>query len=169
MTDLKQEEMTRLGLLGLVPFIAGAGALWLSPWIVPQHIALDFHQMALAYGGIIVAYMAGMGAGAMLAPSPGAKSGAGPGAPRSFLPGMLVALTAFLFILPPGTFFFSIGAAQRHLVIILLLIYLLLRDLAAARIGEAPGWYGRLRIRLTFWASASLSLIVVRLFLWGYY
>ena len=165
MRDLKQEEMTRLGLLGLVPFIAGAVALWLSPWLLPRHIALDFHQMALAYGGIIVAYMAGMGAGAMLVSSPGAA----PDAPRSFLPGMLVTLAAFFFILPPGTFFFSIGAAWRHLVIILLLIYLLLRDLSAVRIGELPGWYGRLRIRLTFWASASLSLIVVRLFLWGYY
>ena len=165
MRDLKQEEMTRLGLLGLVPFIAGAVALWLSPWLLPRHIALDFHQMALAYGGIIVAYMAGMGAGAMLVSSPGAA----PDATRSFLPGMLVTLAAFFFILPPGTFFFSIGAAWRHLVIILLLIYLLLRDLSAVRIGELPGWYGRLRIRLTFWASAALSLIVVRLFLWGYY
>lgn len=161
MRDLKQEEMTRLGLLGLVPFIAGAAALWLSPWILPQHIALDFHQMTLAYGGIIVAYMAGMGAGAMLGPSAHAT--------RSFLPGMLVTLAAFFFILPPGTSFFSIGAAWRHLVIILLLIYLLLRDLSAVRIGELPGWYGGLRIRLTFWASAALSLIVVRLFLWGYY
>lgn len=161
MRDLKQEEMTRLGLLGLIPFVAGAAALWLSPWILPQHLALDFHQMTLAYGGIIVSYMAGMGAGAMLGPSTGA--------PRSFLPGMLVTLAAFFFILPPGTFFFSIGAAWRHLVIILLLIYLLLRDLSAVRIGELPGWYGRLRMRLTFWASASLSLIVVRLFLWGYY
>lgn len=165
MRDLKQEEMTRLGLLGLVPFIAGAAALWLSPWLLPRHVALDFHQMTLAYGGIIVAYMAGMGAGAMLTPPPGAAADT----PRSFLPGMIVTLAAFFFILPPGTFFFSAGAAWRHLVIILLLIYLLLRDLSAVRIGELPGWYGRLRMRLTFWASASLSLIVVRLFLWGYY
>lgn len=165
MRDLKQEEMTRLGVLGLIPFVAGAVALWLSPWILPQHVALDFHQMTLAYGGIIVAYMAGMGAGAMLT----SHSETASGAPRSFLPGMLVTLAAFFFILPSGTFFFSIGAAWRHLVIILLLIYLLLRDLSAMRIGELPGWYGALRARLTFWACASLSLIVVRLFLWGYY
>jgi len=161
MGDAKQEEMTRLGLLGLAPFIAGALAVWLSPWLLPAHVALDFHQMTLAYGGIIVAYMAGMGAGAMLAPSQGGQ--------RSFLPGMLAAIAAFVFILPPGTFFFSIGAAWRHLVIVLLLIYLLLRDLSAVRMGEFPGWYAALRIRLTFWACAALLLIVVRLFLWGYY
>ena len=161
MNDPKQEEMTRLGLLGLIPFISGALAVWLAPWLLPTGVALDFHQMTLAYGGIIVASRAGIGAGAMLAPSSPA--------PRGFLPGMLAALAAFVFILPPGTFFFSIGAAWRHLVIILLLIYLLLRDLSAVRMGETPAWYTPLRIRLTFWACVSLSFIVVRLFLWGYY
>lgn len=161
MNSLKQDEMTRLGLLGLIPFVASAVALWLSPWLLPQHIALDFHQLALVYGGIIVAYMAGIGAGAMLPPSLNEN--------RSFLPSMLVTLAAFFIILPSGTFFMSLGAAWRHLVIILLLIYLLLRDLSAVEAGALPKWYGALRVRLTFWASASLSLVIGRLFLWGYY
>lgn len=160
MNDPKQTEMTRLGLLGLIPFVSGAVAVWLAPWLLPTHLALDFHQMTLAYGAIIVAYMAGVGAGAML----GARA-----AGRGLLPGMLATLAAVVCILPPGVFFFSAGAAWRHLVIILLLIYLLLRDLAAVRVGETPAWYAPLRIRLTFWACVSLSFIVVRLFLWGYY
>lgn len=147
--------------MGLIPFVAGAAAMWLSPWLMPQHMALDFHQIALAYGGIIVAYMAGMGAGAMLPPSLQET--------RSFLPSMLATLAALLMILPSGTFIISLGAAWRYLVIIMLLIYLLLRDLSAVQAGGLPGWYGRLRVRLTFWACASLTLIMARLFLWGYY
>ena len=39
----QQEEMTTLGFYGLAPFALSAAVLWLSPWIAPQSIALDFH------------------------------------------------------------------------------------------------------------------------------
>ena len=161
METSRQTEMTRLGLLGLTPFVAGAAAVWLSPWALPQHVGLDFHRFALVYGGIIVAYLSGIGAGAMLTPSLRET--------RSFLPGMIIALAAFVAILPNGTFFFSLGAAQRHGLILLLLIYLLVRDLSAARAGLTPAWYGRLRVRLTLWAGASIGLIILRLVTWGQY
>ena len=38
----QNEEMTQLGLYGVIPFIVAAVALWLSPLLIPQHIALDF-------------------------------------------------------------------------------------------------------------------------------
>lgn len=157
----QQEEMTRLGFYGLIPFVAGAVALWLSPMILPQHIALDFHQFALVYGGLIVAYLAGVGGGAFLTPKLKSR--------ESFLPGQLITLVAFAAILPSGVFFLSIGAAWRHVIILALLIYLLMRDLNAVNGGALPRWYGTLRTRLTFWAGLSILLIISRLLLWGFY
>lgn len=161
MREPQQEEMTRFGFYGLTPFVAGAVALWLSPWLVPLRIALDFHQLALTYGGIVAAYLAGVGAGSML--SPKLKQ------PRGFLPSMLAALVAVAMIAPSGLFFFSLGAAWRHFVILLVLVYLLLRDLNSVKAGLLPAWYGALRSRLTFWASLSIALIAGRLTLLGYY
>ncbi len=161
MASKQQMEMTQLGLWGLTPFVVSAVALWLSPWLLPQYIALDFHQLALVYGGAIVAYLAGAGAGATLAPAAQKY--------ESFLPGQLITLVAFVAILPSGVFFIAIDAVWRHLIILLLLFYLLMRDLRAASAGVLPKWYGRLRIRLTLWASLSIILIASRLLLWGYY
>lgn len=155
------EEMHQLGFLGLTPFVACAVAMWLSPWLLPVHIALDFHQLALVYGGLIVAYLSGVGAGAMLAP--GVKS------IRSFLPSQLATLAALIAIVPQGTFFIAIDAVWRHLILLLALIYLLLRDVNGARLGHLAGWYVDLRQRLTFFAAVSIALIAARLALWGYY
>ncbi len=161
MRNRQQEEMTRLGFYGLTPFVAAAVILWLSPFIVPLHVALDFHQFALTYGGVIAAYLAGAGAGAMLSPKVSKT--------RGLLPSMLAALVAVLMIMPSGTFFLSFGAAWKHFIILLVLIYVLLRDLTAVEGGLLPNWYGALRSRLTFWASISIALIASRLTLLGYY
>ncbi len=161
MADRQKEEMTQLGLLSLLPFVATAVALWLSPWLLPQYFALDFHQFTLVYGGVMVAYLAGAGAGVTLAPAVKQY--------ESLLPGQLITLLAFVAIIPSGVFFFSLGAAWRHLIILLLLIYLLMRDLQAASAGVLPRWYAQLRIRLTLWAGLAIGLIIVRLFVWGFY
>ena len=157
----RKEEATQLGLIGLAPFFAAAIALWLSPLLLPQHIALDFHQLALTYGAVLVAYLAGTGAGGQLAQK---EQNVG-----SFLPGVLIALTGLVAALPSGVFIMSLGAAWRHSVILVLLIYLLLRDQAAVAAGYAPRWYGALRMRLTFWTGLALLLIISRLLIWGYY
>ncbi len=157
----QREQMTRLGLYGVIPFIAAAVALWISPVLLPQYIALDFHQLALIYGGVVVVYLSGIEAGALLTIQTKHT--------RSFLPGMMVTLAAFLVMLPSGTFFFSIGAAWRHLFILALLIYLLLRDLRSVKAGLTPIWYGNLRTRVTLWMSLSIMLIIIRLFVWGFY
>ncbi len=161
MANRQKEQMTRLGLLSLTPFILAAVALWLSPWLLPQYIALDFHQLALIYGGAMVAYLAGAGAGVTL--SPAVKQY------ESFLPGQLITLLAVAAIIPSGVFFFSLDAAWRHLIILALLIYLLMRDLQAASAGVLPRWYAQLRLRLTLWAGLAIALIIARLFVWGFY
>ena len=157
----QREQMTRLGLYGVIPFIAAAVALWISPVLLPQYVALDFHQLALIYGGVVVVYLSGIEAGALLTIQTKHT--------RSFLPGMMVTLAAFLVMLPSGTFFFAFGAAWRHAFILVLLIYLLLRDLRSVKAGLAPVWYGNLRTRVTLWMSLSIMLIIMRLFVWGFY
>lgn len=153
--------MTRLGLFGLTPFVTAAVGLWMSPWLIPQYIALDLHQLALVYGGVVIAYLAGVEAGGLLAVKQ-KQTG-------SFLPGQLITLVAFAALLSSGVLFFSLGAAWRHFVILILLVYLLLRDMGAASAGILPAWYARLRLRLTFWAGLAIILIISRLLMWGFY
>lgn len=159
--NIQKSEMTRLGFYGLIPFYAAAAVLWLSPALIPQHVALDFHQIALVYGAVIVAYLAGAGAGATLTPAQRLR--------ESFIPGQVITLAAFAAIIPSGVLFFSLQPAWRHAAIAVLLVYLLMRDLNGAAAGLYPNWYGALRIRLTLFACAALLFIIARLALWGFY
>lgn len=152
-----QEEMTRLGFLGLAPFAAGALIMWTSPLIVPQWIALNVHTLVLSYGGIVAAYLAGVGAGIALNSH---RSG-------SALPGAIAALCAWFATLHGGILTFSVGAVQRYLILIAVFVWILMRDLQAQ--GDAPSWYGALRTRLTFWACIFLILIMARLLSWRFY
>jgi len=83
--DPSREEMTRLGLLGLLPFAFGAVAVWISPIALPEWMALNIQTIVIAYAGVIAAWLAGGGAGAMLAKD---------GPKDSFLPGIIAALVA---------------------------------------------------------------------------
>ena len=157
----QHEDVVRLGFYGLTPFVASAVVLWLSPLVAPQHIALDAHRFTLVYGAIVVSFLAGIGAAASIIANREERS--------SFLPPIIVTLVAVIAIVPDGTFFYSLGAAWRHLIILLALLYLLMRDMAAVDAGFLPRWYGALRSRLTFWAVLSLALIISRLMLWGFY
>ena len=159
--NMQKEQMTRLGLYAVAPFVVAAAALWLSPFVIPQFIALDFHQIALVYGAVIVAYLSGAGAGVSLSPAQKMR--------ESFLPGQLIALVAVFAILPSGVFFLAMAPVWRHTLILVLLVYLLMRDLNATNAGLFPKWYGPLRMRLTFWAGLAIVLIISRLLLWGYY
>jgi hypothetical protein len=157
----QQEEMTKLGFYGLTPFVISAAALWISPIVLPQHVALDFHWLALVYGAVIVGYLSGAGAGVTLAPTQKLR--------ESFVPGQLIALVAFVAVIPDGVLFMWLGAAPRHFIILVLLVYLLMRDMNATSAGLYPKWYGALRLRLTFWAGLSILLIISRLLMWGFY
>ena len=157
----QKDQMTKLGFYAVAPFVIAAAALWLSPFVIPQHIALDFHQIALVYGALFIAYLAGAGAGSTLNPAQKLR--------ESFIPGQMIVLAAFVAILPSGVFFLAFPPVWRHVIILVLLVYVLMRDLNATRAGLFPAWYGELRTRLTFWAGLSFVLIISRLTIWGYY
>lgn len=161
MDGRRQEEMTRLGLFGLLPLAITAIGLWMAPWALPMRFALDLHQMALAYAGIVAAFLAGIGAGGMLA-APGRTA-------EGALAGMIAMLVAWIAVWGGGLFSIVLGAAWRYALVIGVLIYLWLRDVRAAEAGELPRWYALLRGRLTFWACLCLLAIMSRMLLWGYY
>lgn len=153
----RQDEMTRLGFYGVAPFVFSAALMWLSSLVIPQWIALNIHTLILAYGGIIAAYLAGAGAGAGLRGH----------APAPLLPGMIAALAAWFAIWPSGFLTFSVPAAWRYLILIVVFVWLAMRDLRSAH--DFPSWYGPLRVRLTFWTCVSLVLIMARLLVWRHY
>ena len=153
--------MRRLGLLGLLPFVIPAIGVWMAPWALPMRFALELHQMALVYAGIIAAYLAGVGAGGLLLSRERTAEGV--------LPGMIAALVAWLAIWQGGPLVYVFGAAWRYAILVGVFVYLYARDRRAAAAGALPGWYGALRARLTFWATLSLVAIMSRLILWGYY
>jgi hypothetical protein len=150
MADRQQTELTRLGYLGLIPFVAGAIGVWQTPLHGVSTYSPILANITLTYGGIIAAYMAGMSAGAMVAAPK--KSG------MMLLPGMIAALAAWVAIWPT-TGIFDLDFRMRVLLIVVVLIYLLLRDLRSVRAGELPKWYSSLRIQLTSIACLSLASV----------
>ncbi|NNE40351.1 MAG: DUF3429 family protein [Marinicaulis sp.] len=159
MRNVQKEEFTRWGLYGLLPLIGAAVAMWVSPVLLPQYIALDFYQFALIYSGLIVAYLAGFGAGGLV--------GANGKTAGSTVPSMMIMFAAVVAIVPQGTFFISFPPFWRLALILVLLGILLTRDMSAST-GVLPGWYGRLRVRLTLWAGLAIALVMMRLLMWGY-
>ena len=150
MSDRQQTELTRLGYLGLIPFVAGAIGVWQTPLHGVAAYSPIIANVMLTYAGIIAAYMAGMGAGAMIAAPK--KSG------MSLLPGMVGALAAWVAIWPT-TGIFDLDFRIRVVLIAVVLFYLLLRDLRSVRAGELPKWYSTLRIQLTSIACLSLASV----------
>jgi len=158
----RKAELTRLGLAGLVPFIAAALFVWIGP-LLPEgdRFARTMHSMVLSYGSVIVAYLAGVGAGGLLNQERQKN--------EPLLPGMITVLVAWIAVWGNLPFRLNIPGAWCHGLILLALIYLLLRDLRAVEAGILPSWYGSLRIRLTFWAGLSITAVILKLVQWGYY
>lgn len=154
MSDFRRRELTQLGYWGLAPFIVAFVGVWLSPIIVSYAVADGLRGLALFYGAIIVGYLAGFGGGGILAKSPVTN--------EPLLPGMVAALIAWIALLPNDAFGIILRDYMRYFLIIAALAYLLLRDLRAVSEDLLPDWYGRLRIRLTFWAVISLMMIMAR-------
>ena len=155
--DRKKAELTFLGYLGLLPFWAGGFAAIAMPWAAPSNVAGPIVEAVVAYGAIIAAYMAGMGAGALVTQPRGSN--------EALLPGMIAALVAWVAVWPglPGIF----GAIWlQAALVIFVLFYLYLRDKRAAARGNLPTWYTALRARLTVWASAAMAIIALRMLAW---
>ncbi len=155
MADSQKETMTRLGLLGLIPFAVGAAGAWLSPWLLPGGISYDLGEVTLIYTAAVASFIVGAGAGGMLA-----KGGLTRDYARS---GVIAALLAWLAAWPTGALYISLPYIARYAIAIGVFIYLFLHDRRAVASGALPAWYGALRARLTFWTCLFLTAIISRL------
>lgn len=153
MADARENELTQLGLIGLIPFVVAAFSVWLSPLLVPSRLAMDLREAAFIYAAVIVAHLA-----AFDGPRP-AREG---GLQRALLPGVIVLVVAVVAALPSGTFGLPFGVVARAILLIGAFLYLLMRDLRDVEAGVYAPWYRALRNRLTFWASISLAMIAAR-------
>ena len=140
-----------LGYAGLLPFFAGAAALWSGPpW------AGLIGSWLLAYAAIILSFMAGVRWGTSMFGGSTAHSPDAGGLALSVVPSLIgwLALTPDALIAPvtgaavPLAFRFALCAAA--------FVGLWRWDLSAAKRGVAPGWYGPLRTRLTFGVCCAL-------------
>lgn len=144
-------DFERLGLYAVAPFVFGAAIMWLAPVLVPQWVALNIHTLVLAYAGIVAAFFAGAAAHSALVH--GSAGGAAPF--------MALAFIAWFAIWPSGFLYFSMPAAWRYLIIIVVFIWLMARGTNSA--------YGAVQARMTFWICLSLFLIMARLIAWRHF
>lgn len=136
MTSAMPRAALVLGLLGLVPFVAFAAAVRTGLVLPADQARIG----AVLYGVVILCFMGGAQWGlATAAPRP---------RPRAFIVSVAPALLAWASL-----------ALDARLSLLLLtggFAALLAYDLWTVRQGEAPPWYGRLRIGLTGVVAACL-------------
>jgi hypothetical protein len=121
-----------LGLGGLVPFAAGAAALWLPlPWLTPDAGL----RLIVVYGAIILSFLGGIRWGVALGPYDTARQS------RDFAASVLGALAGLAAVfLPP---------VPALALLIAGFLSQALWDVTSAEAGRLPGWFGRLRMLLT--------------------
>lgn len=121
-----------LGWAGVLPFAALAFAA-----VTRLSFPIEPARLLIGYGSAILSFMGGAQWG--LATAAGQGSGGAP--PRRFAVSVVPALVAWpaLFLPPPH------ALATLALGFAALCAY----DIGTVRRGEAPGWYGRLRMQLT--------------------
>ncbi len=129
-----------LGPLGLIPFLAGALALWLMP---AAHLPAAGLAL-IGYGAVILSFLGGVHWG--LAASEGRPLQIGLSVVPSLI-GWLALLVANLHAAGPALWLLAAAFA-----------ILLAGDLLAAGRGLTPAWYPRLRVPLTLIVVASLIL-----------
>ena len=152
-----ERDAKLLGYAGLLPFAFGAIIAWMPG--VPISLRTSCLEWTLLYAAIILSFMGGARWGvAMMA------DGRRSGAPFSgFLAAVTPALAAWAMVVPEALLPFASPASVRFAVLIAAFAGLLAEDLRAVRAGEAPDWYGRLRVRLTLGVVVALALVIVRL------
>ncbi|MFT5448071.1 MAG: hypothetical protein ACI9DC_003250 [Gammaproteobacteria bacterium] len=131
---------TWLGASGLIPFVAGAAALWMLP-TAHTSIAAD---VLIGYGAIILTFMGAVHWGLAMA------RGAAPGMARWFAISVVPALIGWCaLMMPPLT-------ALTMLALAFTAVFAM--DNAAIAAGLAPAWYRRLRAPLTAAVVGSLAV-----------
>lgn len=129
-----------LGAAGVIPFAALALLIAMggAGLIAPEQA----ERMLRLYGALILSFMGGAQWGLSTARAEGPKA-------RALAVSVLPALFAWAaFLIPTGPGLLALSAA---------FLALMLYDLWTVRRGEAPVWYGRLRVGLTLAVIASLG------------
>ncbi|WP_421693980.1 DUF3429 domain-containing protein [Aestuariivirga sp.] len=129
-----------LGLMGLVPFAAGALSLWVPLPFLNAETGL---KLVVVYGAIILSFLGGIRWGTAIGPYDAHRQG------REFSTSVLGALAGLAAVfLPaiPGLTLLIAGFLMQGLW-----------DVTSADAGRLPAWFGRLRMILT--AGAVVSLV----------
>lgn len=134
-----------LGMLGAVPFVALALALVVGG---RDHVPQASFALA-AYGAVILSFLGGIQWGMAIT---GSGAGSSPLLRRLSL-SIAPALIAWIAIVLPADFSFAVLALAFCLVLMV--------DLRAARLAEAPVWYPKLRWPLTVTVVSTLMLGVI--------
>lgn len=129
-----------LGLGGLIPFAAGAAALWLPVAGLPPALGL---KLIIGYGAIILSFLGGIRWGTAIGPYDTRRQGVELSA--SVL-GSLAGLAAILIPSVPALTLLIAGFLMQALW-----------DVTSVEAGRLPVWFGKLRMLLT--AGAVISLI----------
>lgn len=134
-----------LGWAGVLPFAAGAAALWFQEAPLNSAI-LPF----LIYGALILSFLGGVRWGLAISLPGAARANA---LAKAIIPALLGWIGACLYKTPALA------------ILLLALTHLIagLADLALSRSGQAPSWYGRLRVQLTLAALAAFALALAAL------
>lgn len=134
----------RLGLAGLIPFLAPALALWMQG---PEYSGTAL-QLQFGYAAVILSFLGGVHWGRALA-----GDRFGPAWPR-LLWSVVPSLIGWALLLVPDAYLLVIGFAVAFSVAYIV-------DVRAVRAGMFPTWYGKLRKILTIGVLASLILTFV--------
>ena len=130
-----------LGAFGAIPFLGLAGA---TPFLSGPAKLLAAHALA-AYGAVILSFLGGVHWGLAV----GSEHGSGRGKLSARLAvSVIPSLVGWAGLL--------IGEAMGLFILATAFAALLLVDLRAARLGESPPWYPRLRIPLSLIVIAAL-------------
>ena len=133
-----------LGLAGLIPFFAGAAALWVALPVLTPELGL---RLITAYGAIILSFLGGIRWGTAIGPYDTRRQG------LEFSASVLGSLAglAALFIPPvPALTLLITGFLMQGLW-----------DVMSVEAGRLPPWFGKLRMLLTAGAVISLTAALV--------
>lgn len=140
-------EAKLLGAGGVIPLLAGA----IMVAAVREPFGISLTRPVLAYAAMILSFLGGIHWG--FASAALAHNEVELNAPRILGLSVLPALAAWIAVLLPPAF------AAPFLAVAFVLVLLL--DRATDQLGFAPGWWMRLRIRLTLAVVVLLSLIFI--------
>ncbi|WP_394690833.1 DUF3429 domain-containing protein [Hoeflea sp.] len=130
--------------LGAVPFVAMALGQAIVPGFANAHLGGD--QAFLGYGAVILSFMGGVRWGAALAPS------SAPTSAETMILSVAPSLAGWLALL-----------IDRPWSLLLLLVGFILQgawDVASARNGSLPSWFGKLRMVISAIVAASILIVL---------